>query len=135
MKGKVFNTKAVKDRLTALGYTLKDADDAIVSFSTEKVRNLIMSDCNVPDVPEGLFYIAVDMAAGEFLRAKKTFAPDDLEGFDLGLAVSQIQEGDTNISFGGSDAAQSDEQRLNALIDHLINDGRGQFAAFRRIRW
>ncbi len=57
----------------------------------EKVRNTIKNEINWQDIPEELEHIAVDMAAGEFLQAKKTFQPDDLEHFDLVCAVKQIQ--------------------------------------------
>lgn len=86
----------VKERLKSFGYALKDGDKAILAFSIQKVENTIKNDCNASEIPEGLKCIAVDMAVGEFLTAKKTFSPDDVAGLDLDFAVKQIQEGDTN---------------------------------------
>ena len=63
----------VKKRLESFGYALKDGDEAALAFSIQKVENTIKNDCNVSSVPEGLEMIAIDMAAGEFLSAKKTF--------------------------------------------------------------
>ena len=85
----------IKERLESLGYALKDGDEVILTFSIQKVENTIKNDCNVPSIPDGLMNIAIDMAIGEFLTAKKTFSPDDIAGLDLDFAVKQIQEFDT----------------------------------------
>ena len=75
------------------------------------------------------------MAAGEFLQAKKTFQPDDLESFDLDYAVKQIQTGDTNTVFAAGEGSMTPEQRLNTFINYLLNYGKSEFHSFRRIRW
>ena len=80
----------VKERLQSFGYTLKDGDEVILNFSIQKVENTIKNDCNVSSIPDGLVNIAVDMAIGEFLTAKKTFSPNDIAGLDLDFAVKQI---------------------------------------------
>lgn len=127
--------ESVKERLKSFGYVLKEGDEALLVFSIQKVENTIKNECNVNAVPEGLVPIAVDMAAGEFLMAKKTFAADDIEGLDLDYAVKQIQEGDTNIVFAAGDASLTPEQRLDAFLNYLLTYGREQFSCFRRIRW
>lgn len=92
----MFDTDTVKKRLKSFGYEVKADDEFALTFCVEKVRSTIKNEINWNDVPEGLEHIAVDMAVGEFLLSKKTFAPDDLTGFDLEYAVKQIQTGDTN---------------------------------------
>ena len=124
-----------KERLSSFGYALKDGDEAILAFSIQKAESTIKNDVNVPAIPEGLMCVAVDMAIGEFLLAKKTFAPDDLTGFDLGPAIEQLQEGDTNTVFVTGEGTMTPEQRLTALISHLLTYGRDEFACYRRIRW
>ena len=69
--------KTVK-RLEGFGYKLKAGDKAVLKFAVEKVTNTIKNECNVLTVPDGLINIAVDMAAGEFLGAKKAFSPADI---------------------------------------------------------
>lgn len=125
----------VKKRLESFGYILKDEDKAILSFSIEKVTNTIKNDCNVSSVPDGLVNIAVDMAVGEFLTAKKTFSPDGIEGLDLDYAVKQIQEGDTNIVFATGEASLTPEQRLSNLLNYLLTHGRDEFSCYRKLRW
>ena len=65
----------VKERLQSFGYEIQDGDEIILNFSIQKVENTIKNDCNVSSVPDGLVNIAVDMAVGEFLTAKKTYSP------------------------------------------------------------
>ncbi len=125
----------VKKRLESFGYALKDGDEAALAFSIQKVENTIKNDCNVSSVPEGLEMIAIDMAAGEFLSAKKTFSPDDIEGLDLDFVVKQILEGDTNTVFATGEASLTPEQRLDRFLNYLLTHGRDEFSCYRRIRW
>ena len=125
----------IKERLESLGYAFRDGDEVILTFSIQKVENTIKNDCNVATVPEGLKYIAADMAIGEFLTAKKTFSPDDIAGLDLDFAVKQIQEGDTNTVFATGVGSLTPEQRLNSFLNYLLTHGRDEFSCYRRIRW
>ncbi len=131
----MFEVDSVKERLKSFGYEVKAEDAFVLGFCVEKVHNTMKNDINCQDVPEGLEYIAVDMAAGEFLLSKKTFAPTDLEGFDLDYAVKQIQIGDTNTVFATGEGSQTPEQRLSAFISYLLSYGKSEFDSFRRIRW
>ena len=126
--------EAVK-RLEGFGYEVKAEDFPALKFALGKVENTIKNDCNLSEVPEGLFYIAVDMAVGEFLKMKKTFAADDLAGIDLSAAVKQLQIGDTSTTFAAGDGSLTPEQRLDELIDRLLSYGRGELACYRKIRW
>lgn len=131
----MFRVEEVKSRLLSLGYEARAEDEFALNFCVDKVRSTIRNEVNCKDVPEGLECIAVDMAAGEFLFSKKTFTPDDLEGFDLDYAVKQIQQGDTNTVFATGEGSLTPEQRLTAFINYLLNYGRAEFNAYRRIRW
>ena len=125
----------VKERLGSFGYVLKDGDEVILTFSIQKVENTIKNDCNVSSIPDGLANIAIDMAAGEFLTAKKAFSPDDIAGLDLGFAVKQIQEGDTITVFAIGEGTLTSEQRLNNFLNYLLTHGRDEFSSYRRFRW
>ncbi|MCD8209166.1 MAG: hypothetical protein LUD72_14605 [Bacteroidales bacterium] len=136
-----FNTDAVSARLAEFGYTVDSSsitEQMLLQDSVEKVRSTIKNYINWQDVPEGLYYVAVDMAVGEFLMAKKTWDPESLEnsGLDLGVGIKTLTEGDKTTTFAtGESGSQTDEQRLDDFIDHLRNDGMNQLACFRRIRW
>lgn len=125
----------IKERLQSIGYAVKDSDDITINFAMQKVENTIKNDCNVSSIPAGLENIAIDMVVGEFLMSKKTFAPNDLLSLNLDLAIKQIQEGDTNISFAVGEGSKTDEQRLDGFIDYLLNCGRDEFITYRRFRW
>lgn len=125
----------VKQRLQSFGYEFKPGDEVTLNFCIQKVEWTIKNDCNVAAVPDGLECIAVDMAVGEFLTAKKTFSPGDIAGLDLDYAVKQIQEGDTNTVFATGEASLTPEQRLTAFLDYLLTYGRDQFSCYRRLRW
>lgn len=131
----MFGTEAVKERLKSFGYEVKADDEFALIFCVEKVRSTIKNEINWQDVPEELEHIAVDMAVGEFLLSKKTFAPNDLEGIDLEYAVKQIQTGDTNTVFAIGEGSLTPEQRLTACINYLLSYGKNEFNSFRRIRW
>ena len=125
----------VKERLKSFGYELQEGDEFALTFAIQKVENTIKNDCNTPSIPDGLVNIAVDMVAGEFLTAKKTFSPDSLAGLDLDMAVKQLQIGDTSTVFAAGEGSLTAEQRLDIFLNHLLNDGRDQFSCYRRLRW
>lgn len=131
----MFDVETVKERLKSFGYEVRVDDEFALTFCMEKVRSTIKNETNWQDVPKGLEHIAVDMTAGEFLLSKKTFAPTDLEGFDLDYAVKQIQTGDTNTVFATGEGSLTPEQRLTAFINYLLSYGKDEFNSFRRIRW
>lgn len=125
----------VKERLASFGYEFKEGDEVILNFVIQKVTSTIKNECNVPDVPDGLEAIAIDMAAGEFLLTKKTYSPGDIAGLDLDMAVKQIQTGDTNTTFAVGEGSATPEQRLDAFVNYLLGYGKEQFSCFRRFRW
>lgn len=131
----MFDVENVKLRLKSFGYEVKADDEFALTFCVEKVRNTIKAETNQKDVPEGLGQIAVDMTCGEFLFSKKTFAPDDLTNLNLEVAVKEISLGDTKTAFAIGEGSQTSEQRLNAFIDYLMNYGRAEFSAYRRLVW
>jgi len=123
-------------RLTSLGYTFNEAKDGwVIGFVIDKVTNLIKNECNISEIPDGLYQIAVDMVCGEFLKAKK--ASGDLGGFAAELNSAALQkesQGDTSFSWA-VDKTQSAEERLDSLIAHLLNYGKPQLLRFRRLIW
>ena len=84
-------------------------------------------------IPEGLESVAVYMAVGEYLNMKKTVG--QLTGFDLDAAIKQIQEGDTNTVFAIGEGSLTPEQRLNGLIDYLINGRSDELYRYRKLVW
>lgn len=119
--------------LTALGVA-EAADDPLLDMVLTNVQWRIKNLSNLSEIPEGLESLAVSMAVGEYLNMKK--CSGQLEGFDLdAAAVKSIQEGDTNITFALGEGSSTPEQRLNSLINYLINGRIGEIYRYRRLVW
>jgi hypothetical protein len=121
-------------QLTAYGYTVTEADGALIDICIKKVTAYILNEINDTAIPDGLMPAAVDMVCGEFLEVKKTFSPDSLTMIDLSTVVKRIQTGDTTTEFA-TDSSQTAEGRLDAVIAGLKGAGRTQFNCYRRMRW
>mgnify|MGYP000801686384 FL=1 len=122
----------VVSMLMALGVT-GAADDPLLDIVIRNVQYRVQNETNQSELPEGLVSVAVYMAVGEYLNMKK--CSGQLEGFDLDAAVKSIQEGDTNITFALGEGSSTPEQRLNSLIDYLINGRIGEIYRYRRLVW
>ena len=118
--------------LTALGVT-GAATDPLLDILLQNVQQRILNKTNQSVIPEGLESVAVYMAVGEYLNMKKTVG--QLTGFDLDAAIKQIQEGDTNTVFALGEGSLTPEQRLNVLIDYLINGRSDELYRFRKMVW
>lgn len=125
----------VIQRLATLGYEFTDADEFAIKYVIQKTENHIKNSCNILLIPEGLYHIAVDMACGYFLYEKKAVDADSLKGFNLDAAIKSIQEGDTNITFAINEGSTTNEQKLDALINHLINYGEKHLVSYRCMTW
>jgi hypothetical protein len=122
-------------RLQSFGYTVTEADSWVLGFIIDKVENHIKNSCNILEIPDGLYQVAVDMAVGNFLFEKKAVSADSLAGIDLSAVVKQIQEGDTSVSFALGEGSKTPEQRLDAVISWLIGYGEKDFVKYRCIVW
>lgn len=118
--------------LTALGVT-GATTDPLLDILLQNVQQRILNKTNQSVIPEGLESVAVYMAVGEYLNMKKTVG--QLTGFDLDAAIKQIQEGDTNTVFALGEGSLTPEQRLNVLIDYLINGRSDELYRFRKMVW
>ena len=123
----------MRDKAVAM-LTAGAADDPLLDIALNNVQWRIKNLSNLSEIPEGLESLAVSMAVGEYLNMKK--CSGQLEGFDLdAAAVKSIQEGDTNITFALGEGSSTPEQRLNSLIDYLINGRIGEIYRYRRLVW
>lgn len=112
-----------------VGAACDPALDLAITNAVWRVKN----ETNLTQLPEGLENVAVSIAAGEYLKWKKNTG--QLKSFDLQAAVKQIQEGDTTISFAVGEGSLTPEQRLDQLIDSLINGRMRELYRYRRLAW
>ena len=124
-------------RLASLGYavTATDTPDAAVNYSINRAEAFIKSQINRTEIPEGLYYIHIDMAAGLFLKDKK--ACNQLgTAFDFAAPAKSISEGDVSVTFAGaSDGSLTPEARFDNMVNAFIKPPQSVFAAFRRLEW
>lgn len=122
-------------RLAALGYTVTENPDAAVTYAINRAAEQIKANINRTEIPEGLRYTWVDMAAGLFLFDKKE-AGQLGAAYDFTAPAKKITEGDVTVeAFGASDGSNTPEARFDKLLDSLINPPQSIFAAFRRLKW
>ena len=100
-----------------------------------KVKEYIKNTANIKEIPEGLDYVVIDRAIGEFLAFKKGTATLELTNINLDAVFSSIQEGDTRVDLGYGKGTQTPEQRLDDLINYLITYGEKEILGYRRLRW
>ena len=126
--------EAVVLRLAMLGYEVTEDDKTGLDYLISKCEKDILADINQKVLPDGLFYILVDMVAGQFMYNKK--AAGALEGFDFEAPAKSISEGDISVTFAGaSDGVLTAGARFDALLNTLMHPAESTLAAFRRMRW
>ena len=128
-------TELAKVRLEGLGYAVSDEDSILLDACCRRVEDNIRNLCNIPRndfIPQELSSIVADRVCGEFLFAKRCSGQLRLGDQDASAAVKQIVEGDVSVSFFES---SSDGERLDELINRLLNCGEKELVRFRRIRW
>lgn len=122
----------ITERLASFNYQVTEEDSWILTFLIQKVENHIKIICNIDCIPNELSNIVIDMVVGEFLLNKKSTG--DLEGFDLEVAIKQIQEGDTSITYAIGEGDLTPEQRLDLLINYLMDHDK-ELISHRCIKW
>ena len=87
----------------------------------------ICNQCNVPEMPGGLYYVALDRICGQYLQQDIGCMQMNTEGTDR--PVQSISEGDTSITFS------SDMSRAEALLQQLLTSGEDEIAKYKRLAW
>lgn len=120
-------------RLAALGYSVIDTDNAALEYNISKAEAQLKAETNQREVPEGLFYVWVDMAAGLFLTDKKA-AGALAEVYDFDAPAKSISEGDTSVTFAIADTGSFEDQ-FDAMLAKMITPDPDLIIAHRRLVW
>lgn len=126
MGDETLGAKIIK-RLQSLNYELKSEDGYLILFCIEKASNSIMNFCNIKKVPEKLENILVDKVCGEFLLSQKNSGK-----LNIDETLKSLKDGNVTVTY---DEKSSADSKLNVLINHLIDGGRGELICYRRIKW
>lgn len=107
----------------ATGYSVNDV--TLIEYLLNSEKQKIFNFCNISEVPESLYYALVEMTASAYMQIKRA----DILGSDNLEVVTSIREGDTQISFGGSNA----ESRLLELISYFGRER--DLLSYRKLKW
>lgn len=120
-------------RLKMFKFEISAEDTDIIAFLIQKALNSINNITNQnyteDTFPISLKEIWVDKAVGEYLKLKNTLGelPENFET----LAVSQIKEGDTAVSFSET----STDKKIDNLINMLLFSRDFELLKYRRLVW
>ena len=115
--------------------TLTAEDNFLIDYSLDKVKTTVINIANIKEIPDELAFVIVERAVGEFLIFKKGTGKLDIETIDLDGLCSSIQEGDVKYENGYGKGMLTPEQRLDALLLHLLTYGENEILKFRRLTW
>lgn len=124
-------------RLGALGVTVSNdptsTDMYLLKFAVNKTTDHIKNQTNLSAVPEGLTHIAIDMAVGEFLYAKKSMGLLDVSSLDFSTVAKRVKDGDTDVEFL-VDVKTTPEANFNAFLNYLQHN-ETDFVKYRVLSW
>lgn len=112
----------VAARIKALRKVPDDFSDDELAYYISKAESRLKNLLGRNDIPDELFYVLVDMAAGMYLSDKK-----GMETYGS-QPIKSISEGDTAVSYGT-------ESEYDALVKRLIYPEEAILSRFRRISW
>ena len=127
--------QAVSDRLTTFGFAFDDLTENEIEYAVNRAKQSIEAEINSSDIPEGLFYVWVDMAVGYLISDRKAVGKLG-DSLDLTAPAKSITEGDLSVTLAGlSDGVLTAEARLDKLITTLTKPSQSVFARYRRLVW
>ena len=124
-------------RLGALGAPVSNdstsTDMYLLKFAVNKTTDHINNQTNLSAVPEGLTHVAINMAVGEFLYAKKSMGLLDVSSLDFSTATKRVKDGDTDVEFL-VDVKSTPEANFNAFLNYLQHN-ETDFVKYRVLSW
>lgn len=127
--------KSLSALLKSFGFETDEGDEALLDRAVLQAEGYIRHELNIEYLTLNLAEPMLNIAAGEFLREKKTAAPEKLKSIDLTPAVKRIEVGDTNTEFAVGGGSLTPEQRFDLFTEYLIKSGKRQLFGYRRIKW
>lgn len=117
----MYSCEELRERLCDMGYETDENEEDLLVRAMERAEQAIMNNCNCESVPSQLKYVALDMAAGEYLLAAKCQGDGD-------SGVKSVSEGDVSVTFG-------DKTPVEVTVDEIFARCRDEMLAYRRIKW
>lgn len=117
-------------RLGELGIVSPPEDEALLASMIQGAKRYLLAQTGQVELPMEAMPVVLDMAAGEYLLWRNS--KGDLEGFDAELAVRQISQGDTSITYA---KANEEGSPIETLAKRLLNPPAAVIHSWRRLRW
>ena len=129
--------ETIIERLKSLGYEYDEEKDkwAITEFLIPKVKNRILNLTNQSEIPDKLLNVAIDMVCGEFLLVKKNSGQFAIDSSKIQKELSSITEGKFTLSYAVNNDTESDDAKLNTLINYLMKHGEEELLCYRKLKW
>ena len=108
-------------------------DEYLINYSLEKAKQSILNMTNQNKIPEGLNYVVIERAVGEFLAFKKGTGTLNIDSINLNAVVARITEGDITVQEGTN--SLNPEARLDYLVSSLLRYGESEIYKYRRLAW
>lgn len=113
------------DKLKLLLGISGEEQDVVLTFVLDAVTDLVLSYCNLDEIPPRLESVVVRMAADQ-VRS---------EGYGQAAApqtAQSVTRGDVTVSYGSNASAAAE---ITGAGKSLLDDYRSQLNAFRKVRW
>lgn len=123
----------IKKFLISIGCEIKFEDEALIQSLKQKIEKSIMNLCNINEIQKNIEQIVTQRVCGEYLFFMKN--SNRLSNFDIDNTVKQIQEGDVNIVFAFGNGVLTNEQRIDYIINYMINYGKEELISYRCLKW
>lgn len=121
--------------LTALGFTPDPNENvSLLKWALEQAENYAKLQLNLPLIPAEAEKPLLNIAAGEYLRAKNTVPDKESIPLTAFPAVKRLELGDTKTEFD-TDNFTTPEQRFDLLTEYLITSGKAQLEGYRKLKW
>lgn len=125
--------EAVVERLASLDYTISEGDKSAAVYSINKAEASLKASTNQFILPDGLFYVWTDMAAGIFLTDKKASGAL-AEVYDFSAPVKSVSEGDTSVTYAVTDSGTF-ESKFDTMLDKMLHPDPETILKYRRLAW
>lgn len=120
-------------RLEALGYPVSTTPPSDLEHNISKAEERLKAETNQREIPEDLFYVWADMAAGLFLTDKKA-AGALAEVYDFSTPAKSISEGDSSVTFAIAGTGSFEDQ-FDAMLAKMVTPDADLIIAHRRLVW
>ena len=128
-------TVRLKVLLTEFGFSCEQPNDAaILKWALKEAENYAISELDLPKITEELEAPLLNIAAGEYLKAKKAVSGGETTVFNPAPAIKRLELGDTKTEFDTGNYV-APEQRLDIFIEYLIKSGKSILNRYRRLKW